>query len=33
MPKVLSPGKRVRREMMNEEAEEEECAKITTRFW
>lgn len=32
-PKVDSPGKRVRREMMNDDAEEEEWAKITTLFW
>jgi hypothetical protein len=32
-PKVLRPGKSVSREMMKEEADEEECAKITTRFW
>lgn len=32
MPKVLSPGKRVRRDRMKELAEELECAKITTRF-
>ena len=33
MPKVLSPGKRVRREMMKELADELECPNITTLFW
>lgn len=32
-PKALSPGKRVKSEMMNDEADDDECAKITTRFW
>lgn len=32
MPKVLRPGNRVRREIINELAEELECAKITTLF-
>jgi hypothetical protein len=32
MPKVLRPGKRVKREMIKELAEELECAKITTLF-
>ena len=31
-PKLLSPGKRVRREMINELADELECANITTLF-
>lgn len=33
IPNALSPGKRVRRDMMNELAEELECANITTLFW
>lgn len=32
MPKVLNPGKRVSSEIMNELADELECAKITTLF-
>jgi len=32
-PKVLRPGKRVRREIMKELADELECANITTLFW
>jgi len=32
-PNVLSPGNRVRRDRMKELADEEEWAKITTRFW
>jgi hypothetical protein len=31
-PKVLRPGKRVRREIMKELADELECANITTLF-
>jgi hypothetical protein len=30
---VLRPGKRVRREIMKELADELECANITTLFW
>jgi hypothetical protein len=32
IPKALSPGKRVRRDMINELADELEWAKITTLF-
>ena len=31
-PKVLKPGKRVSSEMIKEEADELECAKMTTLF-
>ena len=32
-PKVLNPGNSINSEIINELAEELECAKITTRFW
>ncbi len=32
-PKVLKPGKRVSKEIINELADELEWAKITTLFW
>ena len=32
-PNVLRPGNRVSSDMMNEDADDEECAKITTLLW